>query len=332
MKQSDWSKEGFFMPTIESGSESYLFRLLFKLKVYEASGNFFQSLVSQIFEFAIPGFQRIAPWGSQGDGGNDGWVRSSGHYFQVYGPQNNTQINPVKEIRKAKQDFHKLLGHWPSIRHYSFVLNDRFEGIPGPVPLALTEIKNTHNLDSAQAIGAGDLANFFADLDYDKKCMITGNIPFGQSDFLDTRAVGELLTYLADKPSRRLGFLQQTPPEFKQKIHFNGLSESVGDRLKTANYQVAYVDDFLKTRGAALQQSIGEEIHEMYKDSKEIIPDSEAEAADLRFIWLMKKLIPENIKHHVHSEKAYELAAVTILSKYFETCDIYEYPDSPYPS
>lgn len=308
--------------------ESYFFRLLFKLKIYEASGYSFQDLVSQIFEYAIPGFQKIAPWGSQGDGGNDGWVPTCGHYYQVYGPLSTTDWNPVSAANKAKTDFHKLRSAWSNIRHFSFVINDRYEGIPAPIPLTLEELKVEHGLESATPLGANELTASFISLADDQKRMIAGNAPSQQPDFIDARAVGELLTYLADKPSRTIGLLQGLPPDFDQKIVFNGLTEHTASALKFANYQVAYVDDFLNTRGAGLQQAIAEEISQMYIESKAAIPNSDLDAADLRFFWLSQRLLPESVRQHPHTRKAYEWASYTILSKYFETCDLYEHPDS----
>lgn len=315
-----------------SAFDSYFFRLLFKLKIYEASGYSFQSFVSHLFELSIPDFQKIAPWGNQGDGGNDGWVQPCGHYFQVYGPLSTTDVNPVSAAQKAKTDFHKLFHNWPNVRRYSFVLNDRFEGIPAPIPITLSAIKEEHGLEHVEAVGAAKLSDIFIALEYDKKCILTGNIPAEQPNFIDSRAVGELLTYLADKPSHSISLLQELPPDFDRKIIFNGLTEHIANILKVANYQVSYVDDFLNARGAGLQQAVAEEIHQMYLESKQAIPDTDQDAADIRFVWLSKKLVPESMRTHPHTEKAYEWAAYIVLSKYFETCDAYEHPDSTYPA
>jgi len=61
--------------------ENFWFRTLFKLKIYEVSGESFQKLFSDIAGYRYPGFQAVAPYGNQGDGGNDGWVPDENRYF-----------------------------------------------------------------------------------------------------------------------------------------------------------------------------------------------------------------------------------------------------------
>ncbi|VFN06678.1 MAG: hypothetical protein BECKG1743F_GA0114225_112723 [Candidatus Kentron sp. G] len=43
---------------------------------------------------------------------------------------------------------------------------------------------------------------------------------------------------------------------------------------------------------------------------------------------MVEQLIPDAMGKHPHSMKAYREAAQIILSKYFETCDAYEHPNS----
>lgn len=312
-----------------SDFDSYFFRLMFRLKIYEASGIAFQDLVSQIFQWSFPGFQKIAPWGRQGDGGNDGCIPSCGHYFQIYGPLPTTSESSVTAAQKAEADFYKLTENWSDVCRYSFVLNDRFTGIPAPILQTLNKIKKTHDLEYTEAIGTGQLSDLFANLGDDQKRIIVGNIPGTVPDFVDSRALGELLTYLANKPSHPGNFFlgKEIPPDFNQKIFFNGLTRYPADCLKTSSYQVADVDAFLDVRGVDLKQKIAGEIHQLYLQSKIHIPDTDPDAPDLRFFWLAHNLVPEIRRCHVHTEKAYQSACYIILSKYFETCDAYEHPD-----
>jgi hypothetical protein len=318
------------MATGQKNFDTYFYRLLFRLKILEASGNEFQNLVSQILEWSIPDFQRIAPWGNTGDGGNDGWVPETGHYYQIYGPEINNNWKPSHAAKKAHVDFQKLLHNWPNVRNYFFVLNDRYRGVPAIVADCLQSIQKKYHLDGAQVIDTKKLTDFFMELSDDKKCMITGNIPCAQPDFIDDRAIGELLAHLADKPSRSIGFLHGLPPDFDQKIILNGLTEHIANILRVSSYQTSSVDEFLKTRGAGLQQSIAEEIRQLYVESKSAIVNVGADTADLRFVWLSHKLIPDAMCIHTHTYKAYELASYAILAKYFETCDAYEHPSGTY--
>lgn len=309
-------------------SINFWYRLLFKVKIYEASGDSFQRLVSQIFEWSHPNFQSISPWGNWGDGGNDGWIPSSGQYFQVYGPKPTTQWKPVDVVHKAVEDFKKLPEKWRDIRKYSFVLNDRFSGIPSELASALQKLKLDHNLEDAGAIGSAELESLFMALEEDQRQVIVcGGVPYDIPDFIDSRAVGELLSHLADNSSFQSGFLDEPPPDFEIKMAFNGLSGQIVHLLRACSYQIITVEEFLRCRDAGLQQAISEEIRRLYGESKVIIPDEDSDAANVRYVWMVDKLIPDKIRQHPHTMKAYRDAAQIILAKYFETCDVYEHPE-----
>lgn len=304
------------------------YRLLFKVKIYEASGDSFQRLVSQIYEGSEADFQSIAPWGNWGDGGNDGWVPSAGQYFQVYGPKPTTQWQPNDAVNKAIDDFKKLPVKWKDIRKYSFVLNDRYCGIPAPVASALQQLKIDYNLENASAVNTAKLESLFMALEEDQRqAIICGGVPVGIPEFVDSRHIGELLSHLADKPSIQSGFLSELPPDFEQKITFNGLTEPIPAFLRAYSYQTTTVEDFLGPRDPGLQQAIAEEVQHLYEESKSIIPNDDANAANIRYVWMVDKLIPDAMRKHPHSMKAYREAAQIVLAKYFETCDAYEHPE-----
>ncbi len=48
-------------------SEKAYCRNLFKLKIYESTGQKFEDLFSAIMNYAYPSFESIKPWGSIGD-------------------------------------------------------------------------------------------------------------------------------------------------------------------------------------------------------------------------------------------------------------------------
>jgi len=158
-------------------SKDYWYRLLFKVKLYEVAGDGFQNLVNSVLGATFPRFQSIAPWGSQGDRGNDGWVQGEGRYFQVYGPKASSNWKPVSAAKKAETDFAKLKTSWPDMRHYTFVLNDRFDGIPAPVVQCLNNLKSAGQVTEADAIGAAEHTDMFMALPEDRRMEITGDVP-----------------------------------------------------------------------------------------------------------------------------------------------------------
>lgn len=313
-----------------SNNDNYWYRILFRLKIYQESGESFQRLVNELCQHSLDGFQAIAPWGNWGDGGNDGWIQSEQRYLQVYGPKPTTEWSPLSAVNKVAQDFQKLLDKWPRIRIYSFVINDRYTGIPAPVNAVLQGIEQNYKLDQANSIGCAELETMFMGLSTDLRQIIVGGVPSCSISSIDARAVGELLSCLADRVTSLPALLQDPfAPDFNEKVVFNGLTQPVSDYLRIFSYQTTIIDDFLSCRDPGLQQAISGEIRQLYADSKEAIPDTEPDRSNIRYLWMIDRLIPDIGRKHPHSMKAYREAAQIVLAKFFETCDAYEYPNSP---
>lgn len=305
--------------------DAFFYRSFFKLRVLEAYGVGFQQLINNLFRYSVNGFQAITPWGRWGDGGNDGWVEATGTYYQVYGINSSSTVSPVTVVNKTIEDFYKLLEKWKDVKNYYFVFNDHFNGAPAQLCSALQVLKKKQKLAECRALVGADLETMFMSLDSDQKQMIVGGIPSSIPSHIDPRSVGEILRHLADTDISP-GYLVSDPPDLDEKIKFNGLSDCVGEILKSRWFQVPVVDQFLKMRDPGLSQAIAKDISLLYEQSKEIIPATEIPAADLRYVWMIDQLIPELAHKHPHSLKAYREASQVIISKYFETCDAYEHP------
>jgi hypothetical protein len=235
-------------------------------------------------------------------------------------------------LKKAIDDFDKLPEKWQNVRRYSFVMNDRFQGIPAPIGSSLQGLQIKKKLEFARGFPMKDLMDYFMQLTLDKRQDIIGGIPAETVTFIDYRAVSELLSSLADNAPSSLSFLTDTAPQFDEKIKFNGLTSPVSSKLEVLSYQVTVIDDFLNARDSGLRQAIAQEIRGYYQESKTVILDTSQDAANRRYFWLVDKLIPPNLPAHPHSLAAYRTAAELVIAKYFETCDAYEHPDSPSPA
>jgi hypothetical protein len=157
---------------------------------------------------------------------------------------------------------------------------------------------------------------------------IIGFAPPPDEPIVDPRALGDLLTALADR-SQPLKFLTQgTAPQFDQKIVLNGLTSPISDRLRVNSFESTLVDDLLAKSDPGVAQSIAQEVKAYYEESKVVIPDASDDAPNDRYTWMIGQLIPTTLTSHPHSQAAYRLAAEIVMAKYFESCDVYEHPDS----
>jgi hypothetical protein len=296
--------------------------------LYEASGESFQRLFQDIMSYRYPNFRSVAPYGNQGDGGNDGWIPNEHRYFQVYGKKANSGLDLPLVRKKVIGDFEKIRNHWGAIKKYHFVYNDRFDGAPAPIQEKLKVLQTTYNLEEANVWAGRELERLFINLAQDQKESILGSVPAPLPDFINPEAVNEILKYLADKVSPLSSFLDQSAPDFGEKIKINKLILPVSDDLIRYSRQVNDIDDFLDKRYSGLKQEIAQDMKELYNESCVEIPDRAENAANTRYVWMVERLIPPVAQEHPHSLKAYREAAQVVLAKYFEACDIYEHPES----
>lgn len=313
-------------------ADNFFYRIFFKLKLYESSGESFQKLFSEIMSHRNNNFQSVAPYGNWGDGGNDGFIPSENHYFQIYAPKATTNISSKTAVDKAIEDFSKLKNNWGKIDKYTFVINDKFEGVPAAVLKELQDLKNNEHLVDANCMDSQKILSEFMKLTDDQKQVIVGFIPYKAPTMIDERAVGELLknlVYLVDNSQDKFELLgMDKAPDFSEKIKFNKLSDKISSRLVQNSFQINIVNDYLSSIEPSYSQSIADEIHELYETCKQEIPNTEEDYPNLIYFSLVEKLVPEHIKKLNHGYSAYRTAAELILAKYFESCDTYEHPNN----
>ena len=150
---------------MNSLDKNYLL-LQFQNKVYLKNGTEFQSFFESVMEKAFSDFKKIRPYGNMGDGGNDGYRKHEGIYYQV-----NAPINPKEKeaeaARKLKNDFQKLKTNWEgisSIKKYIFVLNDKYGGSVQLLEQAITVLNEDNPKIDFELFLAKDLEHLFFQL------------------------------------------------------------------------------------------------------------------------------------------------------------------------
>lgn len=308
--------------------------LYFRLKIFEKHGTSFQSFFSDIMVHYNEGF--IPVDGASGDGGNDGYTPSQKHYFQVYAPSRvdikGSFFSNSSDYAETKleKDFEKLCKNWPEIKHYSFVMNDRFEGQPLKVGRKLLQMAEKYPNIAFNYYGAHRLRTIFMGFNNKIKEDIIGFPIFDTADigYFDSEALGETILYILEQASKPLSFGLNNPvaPTFDKKLEFNNLSQQFQSELRTCSYQTSIVDEFLINKPKEATQ-IQFFLNGLYQESKELIPDTESERSDIIYIRLCENMIPKQLKRDGSSYVGYKQAAKVLLAKYFEACDVFEDPD-----
>lgn len=140
------------------------------LKIHQKNAIEFQSFFEDIMDKAFTDFQKIRPYGNQGDGGNDGYRPDAGIYYQIYAPK-NPQEKEAAAAKKLKEDFEKLKKNWDKIskvKEFYFVFNDKGAGTSIAIEGALAELSTTNQGIKFKIFTPKDLEDIFFSLTTDQ--------------------------------------------------------------------------------------------------------------------------------------------------------------------
>lgn len=309
--------------------KNYFYSIFFRLEIYKRSGNEFQIFFSDLMMKIDPLFNKVTPY--HGDGGNDGFNSESQCYYQVYAPLPTTSYNQLYKttLSKTLTDFEKLRANWKSLRQFIFVLNDRFMGIPTALYPLIDEIKEKHKLEKAECLGSDRMLDIFNELQESQKLSLLDRAPITEVPFeIDPSAMGQLLHELSVSDTL-MGTLDIDAPNWHKKIKFNKINEHLAKRIEVNSYQIHRVDSFLQTN-PNLSQEIAIAVNNAYNESKNEIPDDIDNSSEMRYFWMIDRLTPLKILSQNSNKiilNLYRSCIEIILSKYFETCDVYESPN-----
>jgi hypothetical protein len=312
--------------------EKQLARVIFKNKVLQAKGTAYEDLFAQVMQYSRLGFLKIKPYGNQGDRGNDGYEKEHGRYFQVFSPAlPSTSVK--KAIQKAENDFKdKLLPYWNTlceIKEYYFVFNDKYDGTIRDIQESLENLKKNYKLVDACVYLSKHLEDECLNLEEDKILVIVNGIPHLESttgiDFSVLREVVEYIQNMQPELSSEANF---KVPDIDKKIKFNGL-DVCSHWLKAKQLETWQLEEYFSRNSEYAKQCLREHLAGYYAESLKEYPDSYASngnksLGDLRFVYVLDRITPST------GNPAYKRltrdAALIIMAKYFETCDIFKEP------
>lgn len=294
-------------------------RKLFKLKVYESDGAEYEKLFTRIMVHTYPSFQQVKPQGVLGDGKNDGYISESGVYFQVYAPE-RLDKNSAAAAKKLEETMPVLISKWP-VRKFYYVLNDKYNGAIFQIHQCLLAKANEYSIDCIPYV-AKDLEDEFMRLDELKMTDIIGPFSFifeKIDDSLKYSVLSEVICHIlnADFVSNSPEIM--IPPAYEEKILFNHLGNINIDRLSTGYWQVAVLEQYFENNSQFVRNRLREQLSVLYENAKSHISDSAEHYSDLRFEDILLGMLPER-------KSAYLLPCFSIMSYFFETCDIFEPP------
>lgn len=307
-----------------TGEERYIARILLKNKVLGYSGQKFEDLFVEIMTKSNIEFQAVKAYGNIGDKKNDGFIRSTGTYYQVFAPENIEKKRAVYNAeKKLETDLRGLVKNWDDvckIKKFFFVINDKYTGIPQPIIAKIIELNKLEEFSDIDidVFSAKDLEKVFDSLDDGQIYDIVGCIPNQDMPLLEYDALQETVSYLMNIEMEDIGGENLVVPDFDEKIEFNGLSQTVNNKLVSGSYQEgALLKYFNENPGC--NEILQKKFHAIYEKSKIEISESEDNYADRRFFYILSESCNKRTSPIVTS-------VLVLMAHYFISCDIFEEP------
>ncbi|WP_394884015.1 hypothetical protein [Clostridium butyricum] len=313
-----------------SRAELFYYHMYFENLLLKSYGNMFQEHFYNLMSCKNSNFTRIEVQGSIGDRGCDGYLQTEGVFFQVYGPKETIVTDSSIQryvISKAEGDFLKLLSHindgyWEPINQYTFVLNN-YRGLFPDLSEKLKELNAKYSPIKFDVMDRTSLINIFDSLVENQKMSICNTFaPEINIGIINNTIIGKIISYLTNNIRPKENKDKLIAPDFNKKLAWNNLSAYNSIALITGNYSVDKLNEYLNTYGG---NSISEELcliySDLYTDAKKQFPgDSNAQ-----FEYILNKSYNDDNLSPV-DEFLYTTNTYIIMSKFFESCDIFEEP------
>ncbi|MCX7046660.1 MAG: hypothetical protein NTX50_14390 [Candidatus Sumerlaeota bacterium] len=293
--------------------EKAYYEAQFENAFLKARGNEFQSFFNELMGRAYKSdYMPCRPWGNRGDRKNDGFLKSDRRLFQVYAPNEMTE---KEAIAKIDEDFEGAKNFWGRLFDKWAFVHNAYGGIPPHVQRKILDLEAANPGFKLEPWGLEELRTVFRKLERQDIESWLGYAPNSQTKvkmgFEDLRVVLE--TIGSKKPDSTLP-VKQVPPK---KIEANQLSDAIATLLKEGMTKASLVDDFFrKWHDPAFGERIAMAFREQYRILRETRTPNEIFFEFQTWVGGSVRGIAEH-----------EMAVLTAIAYYFESCDIFEEPN-----
>jgi len=284
----------------------------FEIAFIRANGTEFQTLFERLMSLAYKAdFMACRPWGNRGDRKNDGFLKSERRLFQVYAPN---QMTEAKAKAKITEDFNGAKEHWREHFDKWVFAHNATKGLPPHVLQLLLDFEAKNTEISVEPWCLEEFRRIFRSLSVEDKVSWLGPAPNEATKrtlgFKDLQVV---LERISSRTVTQTTKVREVPTG---KIEANALSEAVTTLITQGMIKSHMVEDFLAQWH---DETLGERLAEAFK-------------AEYR------RLRTDHVPNHIYAElqswaggkdrgaPEHELAVVTVIAYYFESCDIFEEP------
>lgn len=284
------------------------YEVKFTLEFRSLSGSEFQSLFTAVMQRRYPGdFQKVKPWGKQGDKKCDGYQPSQDRVFQVYAPE---QMVSASAIAKINEDFRGALLSW-KMKEWVFVHNQH-RGLPPDVVRRLAFLKKCKSVTVGHW-GEIELLNEFLELRSADQAAIVGAAPTPESmTRLEMPDIIRVVTAVGQQEAPVNQSVGEVPAG---KLEANALGSAVKDLLLLGSRKSKLVKDFFDNY---YDPMLGDKIAAGFRAKYKAL-QAEGRIGDDIFHALWRYAGATQ-----HGSVQQEGAVLALLAFLFEECEIFE--------
>ncbi|NJO88052.1 MAG: hypothetical protein HC831_03115 [Chloroflexia bacterium] len=209
-----------------------------------------------------------------------------------------------------------MINQWDSVNEFYFVVNDKFNGVNADSEQTLKNIETNYSLNASGFFTSSDLERLLFQLDDDQIQAVIGFLPNPNLLHLDYSVLNEVVGYIMRIPLTPI-IGQIKFPNWDEKIQFNNLTEYPTYLLNHGSQQFGALNTYLK-QNTTLADELQKQLSGIYVIIKKEWKEFNT-IGDNIFWELIQRCSPK-------AEQAYQNAVITIMAKYFESCDIFEEP------
>ena len=291
-----------------------IYRLSFRIAFLEKKGEAFEDWFCRLAAFALgPDFERVMPYGRDGDQKADARSLGDRTIYQCHAPE---RLDKARLRAKIESDFHGAVEHWGHwMRRWVFVHNG-VKGLPAEVLRRLDTLRAEVPSITIENWSEAELTPLFDRLDRAGLEALFGAVPgAGKGDLVARRDVEDLIGRLArTEPGPDTA---PPPSPSAEKIHRNALSEDVRAFLMVGERKGTLLREVFEEPDFPVREHIAEALRGRYRRMK-----CEHRSPDDIFSGLLAGI-------GAGDSVGRQVAALAVLAYFFDRCDIFENSEGP---
>jgi hypothetical protein len=290
-----------------------------ELKLRKASGDAFQGFFSQVMSAVHGGdYFNIKPYGSLGDDGCDGYLKSTGQVFQCYGALGGEKKQVSTLVAKINNDFQKALVALPDIMKEWNMVHNLIDGMPVQAVQTLQALEVSNPSFKIGQLGIEGLAERIFQLPIHKiEALLGPRADPLEAGNVDANVVRQIVSGLVSQAEQEPVTTIDLRPVSPEKLNFNGLP-NYWKRLIAGGWQgTPTVSHYFSQHP---DPTLGDKIARIFRQNYESLKLQGLEPGAImtslfEFITGVGHVLPA--QHH---------SALVLLTFLFENCDIFERP------